>query len=78
MLQRAVARGLQTQLEGIGGIASSSSLCALAQQLHQTAGFAKKAESVDGRLQKVLKVLEPRKVEKVEVSEEDYQEAMRR
>lgn len=48
------------------------------QQLQQQAGFAKKGESVDNRLQRVMKMLEPRQVEQVELSEEDYQEGMRR
>lgn len=79
MLRQAVARGVLAQLEGCSsGITSSSSLCALAQQLQQTVGFAKKTESVDGRLQRVLKALEPQEVETVQVSEEDYLEGMRR
>lgn len=58
---------------------SSAPAQQLGQQLQQQAGFAKKGgESVDSRLQKVLKMLEPREVEKVELSEEDYAEAMQR
>ncbi|KAL4458571.1 hypothetical protein ABPG75_013436 [Micractinium tetrahymenae] len=79
MLRRALGRGVLAQLEGgSSGMASSSSMCALAQQLQQTAGFAKKTESVDGRLQKVMRMLESQEVETVEVSEEDYLEGMRR
>lgn len=54
------------------------SLAGASAQLQQQAGFAKKGESVDTRLQKVLKMLEPREVEEVELSKEDYEEAMRR
>lgn len=81
MLRRAVARGVLAHLEGgsSGITSSSSSMCALPQQLQHTAGFAKKSEStVDGRLQKVLKALERQEVEAVQVSEEDYLEGMRR
>lgn len=55
-----------------------SSVVALQQQLGQRAGYAKKGESVDSRLQKVLKMLEPREVEEVELSKEDYEEGVRR
>ena len=49
------------------------------QQLQQAAPFAKKSgESVDGKLQRVLKMLEPVDIEDVPVSEEEYQEGMRR
>lgn len=79
MLRRAVGAGLLARLEAGGsGTAVSTSICALQQQLQQQAGFAKKAESVDGRLQRVLRMLEPQDVEQVEVSEEDYREGMRR
>ncbi len=58
---------------------SSAPVQQLAQQLQQQAGFAKKGgETVDSRLQKVLKMLEPREVEEIEISAEDYAEGVRR
>lgn len=60
-------------------LSSSSKSGVLQQPLEQRAGYAKKGgESVDSRLQKVLKMLEPRQVEEVQLSPEDHAEAMRR
>ena len=79
MLRLALAGRLLAQLESSSSsIAASSRICALQQQLQQQAGFAKRAETVDGRLQRVMKMLEPQEVEKIEVSDEDYAEGMRR
>lgn len=66
-------------LSQCGPSSSSAPAQQLAQQRQQQAGFAKKGgESVDSRLQKVLKMLEPREVEDIEISEEDYAEGVRR
>lgn len=57
----------------------ASSCGAVITQLQQQAGFAKRAgEGVDAKLQKVLKMLQPKDIEDVQLSEEDYQEGMRR
>lgn len=59
----------------LGGSSTGSSL-------QQWAGYAKKSRDEsgggDGKLQKLLKALEPREVEKVELSPEDLAEAERR
>lgn len=66
-------------LSQCGPSSSSAPAQQLAQQLQQQAGFAKKGgETVDSRLQKVLKMLEPREIEDIEISEEDYAEGLRR
>ena len=81
MLGQALRRsGAASRLLSPCGPSSSSALAQqLAQQLQQQAGFAKKGgETVDSRLQKVLKMLEPREVEDIEISEEDYAEGVRR
>ena len=70
-LRRVAASRLLAQWE-------TSGCCGSLQPLQQQAGFAKKSESVDTRLQQVLKMLEPQEVEKEELSEEDYQEGLRR
>ncbi|KAI3435926.1 hypothetical protein D9Q98_001984 [Chlorella vulgaris] len=69
-LRRAAACRLLSQWP----TSSSSTSVAL-----QHAGFAKRSgESADSKLNKVLKMLEPREVEQVDISEEDYAEGMRR
>ena len=77
-LRRAACSRLLAQWQG-SSVGGSSLACGGAlQQLQQQAGFAKKSESMDSRLQRVLRMLEPQEVTKVEVSEEDFQEATRR
>jgi seryl-tRNA synthetase len=57
----------------------TSSCDAVINQLQQQASYAKRAgEAVDAKLQKVLKMMQPREIEEVQMSEEDYQEGMRR
>ena len=77
-LRRAAASRLLAQWEGSGASGSSISCGGALQQLQQQAGFAKKSESMDSRLQRVLRMLEPREVEKVELSDEDFQEGEQR
>lgn len=70
--RRVAAARLLAQLE-------PSSVAALQRQPgQQAAGYAKKDERADNRVQNVLKMLEPRQVEEIELSKEDYEEGMRR
>ena len=77
-LRRAAGSRLLAQWECGSASGSSISCGGALQQLQQQAGFAKKTESMDSRLQKVLRMLEPQEVEQVEVSDEDFQEGMQR